>query len=273
MYNIGSATTISYRKFWPSTLDRLSYPPSEQAIVIESSVSDLYKDGAYLEKHPQWHAERSPWKAEQVLRGIREVGLHPKTICDIGCGGGLALACVTKSLGGVERAVGYEPSPDVPVHPEAEGLIEFRREDITQSDEVYDVAMMLDVFEHVEDYFGFLRSCGPRAKNHVFHIPLDANVRHVLTSACMGPRKMAGHLHYFTRATALATLKDTGYTIKHWHFTKAGWEGANRKRWSLTSLSRRLTYAVSPEYTHRILGGLALLVVAEYYVEESSMIR
>ncbi|MEZ6062244.1 MAG: class I SAM-dependent methyltransferase [Planctomycetaceae bacterium] len=228
------------------------------------NITTLYTEGSYLEQHPEWHAERSPWKAGHVVRGIREAGLTPATLCDIGCGTGLALAEVTRGLNGIRRAVGFDPSPDVPLHPKAKDVIEFRRENAASCSETFDIAIMLDVFEHVEDYFGFLRDCRHLAQHHIFHIPLDANARTVVGSGCDRPRRTLGHLHYFSRLTALATLRDTGYEPIHWHFTKSGWDGpgANRSPWKPINILRRVCYQVSPEYTHRVLGGLSLLVVA-----------
>ena len=227
------------------------------------NVTQLYTDGDYLANHPDWHAERSPWKAQHVVRGLEATGLQPRSVCDIGCGTGLALSVVAQNVPSVEVAVGFEPSPDAPLHPEAKDVIEFRREDATESNEQFDASIMLDVFEHVEDYFGFLRACRPLADHHVFHIPLDANAKAIVGNGCMKARRAVGHLHYFTRQTALATLEDTGYEPIHWHYTKSAWDGPDRNPWSPASVMRRMAYKISPEYTQRILGGLALLVVAK----------
>ena len=31
-------------------------------------VSSMYTDGEYVRKHPTWHLEDSPWKAQQVVK-------------------------------------------------------------------------------------------------------------------------------------------------------------------------------------------------------------
>jgi len=222
-----------------------------------------YDDGEYLKLHPDWHASRSPWKASQVKFGLDKLGLSPKTICDIGCGTGLALASLVESLEGVTKAVGFEPSPDAPRHPEVPDHIEIKRADASKSEEKFELGIMLDVFEHVEDYFGFLKAMRPIAKYHAFHIPMDASLTHLLVSGFIGPRNSAGHLHYFTRPTALQTLEDCGYKVRHWHYTKSTWEGPDRRPWSPLSLVRRTAFKISQEYTQRLLGGVALLVIAE----------
>jgi hypothetical protein len=74
----------------------------------------------------------------------------------------------------------------------------------------FDIVMAIDVFEHVEDYFGFLRKLRGKAEYKIFHIPLELSVQSVLRSSIIiEGRKSVGHIHYFTKETALETLKDT----------------------------------------------------------------
>lgn len=230
--------------------------------MTDDATTTLYQDGSYLAKNPTWHSERAGWKAQHVLRGLSAAGLSPRSLCDIGCGTGLALAKVAQGLPDVDRAVGFEPSPDAPLHLDADGVIDYRRQDATQSDDRFDLAMMLDVFEHVEDYFSFLRACAPLATHHAFHIPLDDTVGKLLKSGHMNARRALGHLHSFTRETALATLEETGHTILHEHYTKT-WEGPGRNPRSPMNLLRALTLGVAPHTGHKILGGFSLLVITK----------
>jgi hypothetical protein len=39
---------------------------------------DLYTNGEYATKHPNWHVEESAWKAKQILRMMRRNGLAPE---------------------------------------------------------------------------------------------------------------------------------------------------------------------------------------------------
>jgi len=54
--------------------------------------------------------------------------------------------------------------------------------------------MAIRLFEHVEDYLGFLRKMKTKATFKVFHIPLDLSVQTVLrmsphpwAKSCLGP--------------------------------------------------------------------------------------
>ena len=235
---------------------------------MSQEITELYTKGEYLHNNPGWHSERSAWKADHVQRGLEKAGLNPTSVCDIGCGTGLALAELVHMRPSIQRAVGFEPSQDAPIHPKAKDSIEFRRENALESSETFDLSMMLDVFEHVEDYIGFIRGAARLARHHAFHIPLDATVASVISSGFAAPRRSLGHLHYFTRASAIATLQHCGLKPIHWHFTKSGWEGPpssknRRNPWSTINILRRTTNFLSPEYAHRLFGGLSLLVIAE----------
>lgn len=224
--------------------------------------SDRYADGRYLDAHPLWHAERSPWKAAHVVRGLDAAGIAPTSVCDIGCGTGRALAQVRMALPRVTTAVGFEPSPDAPLHAECAGRVERRQVDATTVTDHFDVALMLDVFEHVPDHLGFLRACAPLADHFVFHIPLEINAFTVLTGKLGNSRASLGHLHVFTRRTALDTLRECGFTPIHDHYTKAGWDGPGKRPWTAVNVARRSVHAVSPSLAERLVGGLSLLVVA-----------
>ena len=228
-----------------------------------SGITSLYTNGSYLEKNPDWHAYRSQWKADHVLTGLNKTKLKPKSLCDIGCGTGLVLAKVAKGLNNLDKVVGFELSPNAPEHPDATDIVKFNRTDATKSSEHFDVALMMDVFEHVENYFGFLRDCKHLADNHIFHIPLDATALSVVSSGFERQRNTLGHLHYFTRKTALATLIETGYQPVYWHFTASGWDGPGRNPWTVLNITRRVFNRLNPEMMQRILGGLSLLVVTK----------
>ena len=80
-------------------------------------------------------------------------------------------------------------------------------------DDTTDLILCLDVFEHVEDYMGFLKNLSNKSKFFVFNIPLDMNVMKIIFGLKYAREEGRRHLHYFNKYTALETLKDTGYEI------------------------------------------------------------
>ena len=92
--------------------------------------------------------------------------------------------------------------------------LHFKLADIRQEDIFFDLILMLDVVEHLENYFSFLRDIKPKSHYKLFHIPLEVSVQGVLRGKIfLRNRDLHGHLHYFTKETALRTLEDIGYEV------------------------------------------------------------
>ena len=123
------------------------------------SSGNIYKDGTYLENHPTWHQEDSAWKAKQILKILRKNSITPSTLCEIGCGAGEILNCLSNEYG---QAIfsGYEISPQafaICKNKEKKNLHFFHENLLDREDRAFDVLMAIDVFEYVDYYFGFLR--------------------------------------------------------------------------------------------------------------------
>ena len=103
-----------------------------------------------------------------------------------------------------------------------------------------------------------------KAKHKIFHIPLDLSVQWVWRNRpIMREREQAGHLHYFTKETALATLQDAGYEVIDWFYTPGAIANPRSVKAKLASLPRRLLSVVNQDLVVRILGGYSLLVLAK----------
>jgi hypothetical protein len=121
----------------------------------------------------------------------------------------------------------------------------------------------MDVFEHVEDYMGFLRKLRPKARFKIFHIPLDMSAQWVFRgSPVLLAREKVGHLHYFSKETALATLRDTGYEILDWIYTPADVDKPGSLKCRMMRWPRKFFTGINADLSVRILGGYSLLVHA-----------
>jgi ubiquinone/menaquinone biosynthesis C-methylase UbiE len=230
----------------------------------------LYVDGRYAEQHPDWHQEDSPWKAQQILKMIERAGLKPQSVCEIGCGAGAILANLQKSKPECSFT-GYEVSPQafqLAISKSNQGL-RFLQEIRPEPRKSFDVVLVIDVMEHVEDCFDFLRKLQPHGKDFILHIPLDLSVLSVLREwPLMKRRRGVGHLHYFTKATALATLEDSGYQVRDYFYTKI--EDAHLPlktrifRWLPSAI---LSWVLSQDSIVRIFGEYSLMVLASRAAE------
>ncbi|WP_159474342.1 bifunctional 2-polyprenyl-6-hydroxyphenol methylase/3-demethylubiquinol 3-O-methyltransferase UbiG [Dyadobacter sp. 3J3] len=229
----------------------------------------LYMDGDYLKNHPSWHTEDSAWKADKIKKIFSKNKIDPKSICEIGCGAGEILNQLQISLPSDCEFIGYDISEDaikLAKKREKERL-SFYHGDLLVSmpPEVFDVLLIIDVFEHIEDYMGFLRNCKKFGGYKVLHIPLDMTVQKILRpKVLMDARNNVGHLHYFTKETALATLVDSGYEIIDSFYTPWGFEMAQKTLLKkIFQLPLRFFYAINPDLAVRVMGGSSLIVLAK----------
>jgi hypothetical protein len=226
--------------------------------------SELYTRGGYLQSHPTWHAEHSEWKADRVLAMLRKHGLAPSTVCEVGCGAGEILKQLHDRMDPHVHFVGYDISPQAATLSaiRASERLSFKLGDFLATREHYDVLLLLDVFEHVEDYFAFLRAARERAHYKLFHIPLELSAQAVLRGKpLIAARDSVGHLHFFTKDLALRVLRDLGYEVVDHFYTPGGIDFVYRWRTRLARLPRKWLFTLSPDLAARTLGGYSLLVL------------
>lgn len=229
--------------------------------------SQVYASGEYLEKNPTWHVEDSEWKAQQILKMISKHHLSPKTICEVGCGAGEILRQLQANMAKDCAFVGYEISPQAIelCSDRANENLRFELKDITQDgeDASFDLLLVVDVIEHVEDYFGFLRNIRTKGRHKMFHIPLEFTSMGALRRWPRNYWNTLGHVHFFTKDTALQSLKDTGYTIIDCLYTlEFSYRGITKSP-LLLNLVRRVAFTISGDLAIRLFGGCSLLVLVE----------
>jgi SAM-dependent methyltransferase len=221
----------------------------------------------YLHTNPTWHAEDSAWKATQILKLMERNNLQPKSVVEIGCGAGEILNQLQQRLPDKEiEFSGYEIAPDAFRLAQAreKDKLHFYQQNLLETDKHFDLLLMIDVFEHVDDYLGFIKQAGDKATYKIFHIPLDMSAFSVLTNYPAGARSHVGHLHYFMKDTALATLQDAGQEVIDWFYTPGAFE-VNNKGLSfggrVIQLLRRITYKMKPDLAVKAFGGFSLIAL------------
>lgn len=229
------------------------------------STDARYRGHDYLAANPSWDAEDSPWKAGLVRDLLARHGLRPASVVDIGCGAGVVLSELRRSLPEA-NLVGYDLAPDAQRFWAAHAAlgVTFRVADFLAEASVYYLALLLDVIEHVPNPFDFLERMRGRARHVVLHIPLDLSAVSVLRETpLLHVRRKVGHIHYFTKALALELMRETGYEVIEASFTGAGLSAPGRTlRTRLAGLPRRVAALFSRDLAARLPGGETLLVLA-----------
>jgi hypothetical protein len=227
---------------------------------------NVYVSGEHLEKNPDWHVYASAWKAEHVMRLACRHHLSAHTVGEVGCGAGEVLRQLQLQMGSSCTFSGYDISPQaIELAKSRENQrLHFKRADIFQEPDAYfDLLLILDVVEHVEDYFEFLRRLKPLGRDKVFNFPLDLSFQALLRrDGLMMRRRTYGHLHYFTRDLALQSLADEGYDVVDWFYAPFGRDFPAGLKGKIMRWPRMLFSAFSDDFAARLLGGFSLFVLA-----------
>jgi cyclopropane fatty-acyl-phospholipid synthase-like methyltransferase len=189
----------------------------------------------------------------------------------VGCGAGEILKQLQEHLGNNCVLWGYEISPQAfeLCQSRVNDKLHFKLADFTQERDVFfEIILLMDVIEHLEDYFSFLRAIQLKGQYKLLHIPLDLTVNTVLSGKLNRFRENYGHLHHFTKDIALQMLNEVGYEVLDYFYTPASLELPAVKFRSevkrrLLGLPRRLAFVLNEDLAARLLGGWALMVLAK----------
>ncbi len=233
------------------------------------SIDSRYTDGSYMAETGGWHAEDADWKAGHIKRVIAGIADRLSSVCDFGCGSGDVLARLAQNWMKPETFEGWELAREafaLSSRHQNPKLVFHNESLLNHPAQKYDLLLMMDVFEHVEDYIGMLRNIREHATWFVFHIPLDASAMGILqdSSFLRYKRENVGHLHYFTEYTALATLRDAGFEIEQYFFTHSvvhppATRLVDKVRFGI----RKILFSMNAGFYSRFMGGCSLMVLAK----------
>jgi hypothetical protein len=231
------------------------------------NMADIYRDGNYLKCSPSWHVEDSPWKSQQIKKFLIKNRINPKTICEVGCGAGEILNQLYQTYSSDISYCGFEISP------QAYELCKKRENDkihyyfddfCNVKTPFFDVILLIDVIEHVEDMYGFLRTIKDKGEYKIFHIPLDMYILNILkgTNLSAGVTH-PGHIHFFTKDIALEMLRCNGYEIIDYVYTPSYETPRKTLLSKIMVLPQKIVYILNTDFGIRIFGGSSLLVLAK----------
>lgn len=228
---------------------------------------DIYKDGTYLKNNPTWDAEDASFKAGKVLTLLSKHGLEPETICEIGCGSGEILLQLSSGLPGSVKLLGTDISPDaITIAKKKETQqVRFELKDITteNSGQQFDLVLVLDVIEHVENYFSFLRAIAPLSRYKIFHIPLDMCMWSLFREKMLiESKERVGHIHVFTEDFIKSVLTDCGYRIIDQVYTAPIFKPTSFKQ-KVVEFFRKALFSINKRFCSKTIGGMSLLILAE----------
>lgn len=229
----------------------------------------MYVNGQYLNNNPDWDIADARWKTDVIVDLLKRNKINPKQVIEVGCGAGENLVELLKRDSSIEKLTGYDISPQAIelASKKSSGKIIFFNEDITTKENVHaDLMLVIDVVEHVDDYYGFLRKIKTKSDWFVFHIPLDLSCRTVLKPHVMlQQRQSVGHIHYYTKEMVQWALQDTGYEITDWVYTKpvVDIEPADSIKRLGKKILRNISFAINKDWSVKKWGGYSIMVLAK----------
>jgi SAM-dependent methyltransferase len=228
---------------------------------------DIYNDKTYLESNPTWHEEDAGFKVGRIERLLRKHPFPFTKVCEVGCGSGEILVQLEPKFPDVTQWVGYDISADAIAiaATKTSKKIKFELQDISLADKAvtYDLMLVIDVIEHLENYFGFLDAIAPRSRYFVFHIPLDMYMWSLFSEGMLiESKKRVGHIHNFTEDFIKSILQDHGFRILASAYTEPVNKVQSAKQ-KVVDLLRKALYRISPRLCTKTLGGYSIMVLAE----------
>lgn len=230
--------------------------------------NSLYTDGTYLKNNPGWGTNDAEWKGDIIFNLLKKNNLDPKEIIEVGCGAGGILKHLSNAIGNGVKLTGYDISPQAIAMAkklETETL-HFYIEDITNNIQVQtDLLLIIDVLEHVDDYYKLLTDLKPKSNYFAFHIPLDVCCRSILKPhILLQQRNAVGHIHYYSKEMVLWALKDKGYRIIDWVYTKPTIDvdppGSFKRR--VKKILRNFSFSINKDLSAKLWGGYSMMILA-----------
>jgi len=233
---------------------------------MNDHLESRYRSGGYLADNPTWHDEYGDWKAARIHELWMSTGLAaPRTVAEIGCGSGAILASLQRRLPETVSFSGFDIATEAIARARkyAGPRLDFHCDDLLARNLNFDVLLCIDVFEHVENPFEFLRSIRRIAPLVVFNIPLEIHVAGTLINHQLLTRRKFGHLHYYTAAVAMETLRECGYSVVGKSYVSLLTDMPHSMSDYVFWLPRKLLSWISPEFSARVFGGTSLMLIAK----------
>ncbi len=180
-----------------------------------------YTSGEYLKQHADWHLGDAPGKALDIFPSISAILRHRNhgrlTVADIGAGVGGVLhelgRLMAREFPGTEFiATGFEIAPEAVARAhELFPDLDLRNEYFGPESGTFDVALLIDVLEHLENPRAMLRIAANGADYLVVRQPLLESFSTFRHDNYRTQREHWGHIAYFNVASFMELADSTGW--------------------------------------------------------------
>ncbi len=237
--------------------------------------NEFYIQGEYLRHNSGWNIEDAVWKANTVYKLLERNNIAVDNVVDVGCGVGGILEELAKKDVRIKNFTGFDIAPDAIriANERSTGRVHFINDDFTAENYAKaDLLLLIDVIEHVDDFYGFLRKVKLKSEYFVFHIPLDLCCRSLLKPhILLQQRNASGHIHYFSKEMVLWFLSDLGFTLLDFIYTKPDLDVKPPKTFKSFTKKylRKVSFFLNKELSIKLWGGYSMMVLLKQCTKEN----
>ena len=205
----------------------------------------FYTSDEYILRNPSYHIEDSQFKSNNFLKILKKNKVEfgeIKNVVDVGCGAGGILKELkkTNNFNQDTNFSGFDINKEIIdiANKDSEKNINFFCEDFFKSNlyKKSDLILCADVYEHIDDYIGFLKKLSYGGKFFLFNIPLDLSFRSILTNKVIENNfNTFGHIHFFNKNISKLMLNYCNFEVMNMAYAKNFLEH-EKKYYKTTSL-------------------------------------
>ncbi len=179
-------------------------------------MTDIYNDHSYIFNNPGLHREDSAFKFDQILVLLERIEISSNTIKILDVGGGAGILGFMVADYFKRRDINVEfialdlSAEMLSIQSQANPHIvrSLNCSLIDCPDETFDLALMIDVIEHIPKKDIVAERLNRLCKNVIYNIPIQINLFDLLRDAVNRHRyyseqtRLIGHVHFFTYTSA-----------------------------------------------------------------------
>ncbi len=227
-----------------------------------------YLDGSYWEHRA---TSDSSYKVNLAFSLLDHSGVKLRRhlrVAEVGCGQGaflVPLASALESKGVDATMLGLDISPHaIDMANSRAERIQFAVGSAADVPRDLDIIFCMDVVEHVEQPYEFLRSLAGKSTYVILHLPLEHSIGHLLLRKPSASYAEFRHINFYSWETAQVLLSELPFRLVAHQFSAASMEtirivpGLAKK---LTGLVRLGGYRLAPKVAPVVGGGSVLLLL------------
>jgi len=233
---------------------------------------EMYLTGDYAKKNPTWHLEDGEFKAQEILPYIIELVKSKKNcnnfkIAEVGAGTGVVLNSISSLLGSSDFVndvtfTGFEISGfAVNIGKDKFPRLDLRHEDFLETKDHFDLILLIDVLEHLENPDMLLRAAFKSAKYVIVRQPLDNTITAFLKNNYSEYRKTIGHISHFNYKIFIDLMARNGLQPKNIHLF-APWERLKLRK-KKHSMIKKIVTKINKTFASFIFDGFLLIGLFE----------